>query len=360
MRPRSTCRRSFAISDGASSADDRDSMLAPDIPLTTFATLASPAVAHGVSTRAGGVSVGPYASLNLGASVGDSEDAVLENRARLARSLGFAPERLVTTPMVHGKAVLVVDDATAPGALAVRADILVTREPGYLLMLRVADCVPILLSDESAGVVGVAHAGWRGTAIGVAGRAVEAVTNLGTDPGVLKAVIGPSIGPCCFEVGEEVVAAFPDANGARSVGPRGRSHLDLWELNRRQLVAAGVLPTRSRCLAPAPAVTRTPTSRTARLAIRPGDSGRPSGCAPMPDLRGNIERVRASIADAAARAGRDPASVTLVGVSKTQPAELVAEASRLASSTLARTGCRKQTARSSAYTNSSGARRRGT
>jgi hypothetical protein len=86
----------------------------------------------------------------------------------------------------------------------------------------------------------VAHAGWRGTVLGVAGRAVEAVTDLGGDPASMRVVIGPSIGPCCFEVGDEVVAAFPDANGARSIGPRGRSHLDLWELNRRQLVMAGI------------------------------------------------------------------------------------------------------------------------
>jgi YfiH family protein len=215
-------------------------MLVQDIPLTTFATLASPSVAHGVTTRDGGVSIGPYASLNLGASVGDAEAAVNENRARLARSLGFAPERLVTTPMVHGKNVLVVDRSTAPDALSCRADILVTREPGWLLMLRLADCVPILLSDEAAGVVGVAQAGWRGTAIGVASGAVQAVADLGADPGGLRAVVGPSIGPCCFEVGEEVVAAFPDADSAHAIGPRGRSHLDLWELNRRQLVAAGV------------------------------------------------------------------------------------------------------------------------
>lgn len=215
-------------------------MLASEIPLTTFDALASPGIAHGVTTRAGGVSVGPYASLNLGASVGDAEEAVNENRARLARSLGFPPERLVTTPMVHGKNVLVVDETTAPDALSVRADILVTREPGYLLMLRLADCVPILLSDASSGVIGVAHAGWRGTAIGVAGEAVDAVAGLGAERSGLTAVIGPSIGPCCFEVGDEVVAAFPDADGARSAGPRGRSHLDLWELNRRQLIVAGV------------------------------------------------------------------------------------------------------------------------
>ena len=85
-------------------------MADPDLPLTTFASFSDPAVRHGVTTRAGGVSVGPYSSLNLGASVGDEPDAVLENRARLARALGFAPERLVTTPQVHGKGVLVVDE----------------------------------------------------------------------------------------------------------------------------------------------------------------------------------------------------------------------------------------------------------
>lgn len=211
-----------------------------DLPLTTFASFRDEAVSHGVSTRAGGVSDGPYTSLNLGASVGDRQDAVLENRARLARALGFEPARLVTTPQVHGKDVLVVDQTTAPSALSTRADILVSREPGYLLMQRFADCVPLLLWHAAAGIVSVAHAGWRGTAIGVAGRAVGAVAELGGDPCGLRAGIGPAIGPCCFEVGAEVVAQIPGADDASSIGPNGRPYVDLWELNRRQLVAAGV------------------------------------------------------------------------------------------------------------------------
>jgi YfiH family protein len=210
------------------------------LPLTTFASLSDPSIAHGVTTRAGGVSVGPYSSLNLGLSVGDHPEAVDENRARLTLSLGFEAERLVTTPQVHGKNVLVVDERTAPEALSIRADILVTREPGFLLMQRFADCVPLLLWHPDAQVVSVAHAGWRGTVIGVAGRTVEAVAELGGAPDGVRAAIGPSIGPCCFEVGDEVVAQFPDADGACTVGPRGRPHLDLWEINRCQLVAAGV------------------------------------------------------------------------------------------------------------------------
>jgi YfiH family protein len=215
-------------------------MADPALPLATFASFDDPAIRHGVSTRAGGVSTGPYASLNLGASVGDSQEAVLENRARLSRALGFAPDRLVTTPQVHGKGVMVVDERTVPAALQTRADILVTREPGFLLMQRMADCVPIVLWHKRARIVGVAHAGWRGTAAGVAGRAVEAVAELGGDPAGLRAGIGPSIGPCCFEVGHDVVAQIPGGDETSTVGPNGRPHVDLRELNRRQLVAAGL------------------------------------------------------------------------------------------------------------------------
>jgi YfiH family protein len=142
--------------------------------------------------------------------------------------------------MVHGKEVLVVDERTAPTALQTRADILVTREPGFLLMERFADCVPLLLWHQTARVVGIAHAGWRGTAIGVAGRFVEAAADLGGDPDGLRVVVGPSIGPCCFEVGEEVAAQIPGATEVSTTGPAGRPYVDLWELNRRQLVAAGV------------------------------------------------------------------------------------------------------------------------
>jgi YfiH family protein len=211
-----------------------------ELPLTTFASFDHPAIRHGVSTRAGGVSVGPYASLNLGASVGDQLESVLENRTRLSRALGFDPARFVTTPQVHGKGVLVVDEQTAPDCLSTRADILISREPGFLLMQRFADCVPLLFWHQDAKIVGVAHAGWRGTAIGVAGQTVEAVLDLGGDAAGLRVGIGPSIGPCCFEVGDEVVDQIPGGRDASSPGPNGRPYVDLWELNRRQFVAAGV------------------------------------------------------------------------------------------------------------------------
>ena len=217
-------------------------MLSADtLPLHAFPSFDDARIAHGVSTRAGGVSEGPYSSLNLGSSVGDRPEHVRENRARLALALGFAPERLVTTPQVHGDSVLAVDESNAPRALDIRADILITDRPGYLLMQRFADCVPLLFWHPEARAVGVAHAGWRGTARGVAARTVAALAQrYAADPAGLRAAIGPAIGPCCFEVGDDVVAAFPGANGTVRPGPRGRPHLDLWELNRRGLLDSGV------------------------------------------------------------------------------------------------------------------------
>lgn len=211
------------------------------LPLHTFASFDDPVIAHGVTTRDGGVSAGPYTSLNLGSSVGDDPACVRENRARLALRLGFAADALVTTPQVHGADVMVVDECTAGRALETRADILIATEPGWLLMQRFADCVPLLFWAPNARAVAVAHAGWRGTAIGVGGRTIGALhEHAGAEPRGVRAAIGPSIGPCCFEVGPEVVAQFPNANGAVTVGPRGRPHLDLWELNRRTLIEAGV------------------------------------------------------------------------------------------------------------------------
>lgn len=219
---------------------DAEQRTTTTLPLTTFRSFADPRISHGITTRDGGVSVGPYASLNLGLSVGDDPAAVDENKARLANALGFNADQMVTTPQVHGNTVLRVDAHTAPDALQTRADILVTDQPGFLIMQRYADCVPILLWHPDGGVVSVAHAGWRGTHLNVAEAAVQAVSSMAGDAAGIRAGIGPSIGPCCFEVGDEVVAAFPAYQDIATVGPRGRPHLDLWEINRRQLMAAGV------------------------------------------------------------------------------------------------------------------------
>jgi YfiH family protein len=184
-------------------------------------------IVHAFSDRAAG---------NLGMAHGDPATVVHERRARFARSLGFEPDQIVRANQVHGDVIARV----GRGAPAPEADALVTDEPGVLLMLLFADCVPVLLWDDAQ--VAAAHAGWKGTSLWIAARTVAA---MGSHPAGIQAVIGPAIGPCCYEVSDEVAeavgATVPDVEVARR-GPRGRPHVDLVEANRAQLVAAGLRP----------------------------------------------------------------------------------------------------------------------
>jgi copper oxidase (laccase) domain-containing protein len=143
-----------------------------------------------MTTRAGGVSRGVHASLNLGASVGDDDRAVAENRRRLGALLPSPPRWL---GQVHG-AEVVVHRAEAAAEAAI-ADAAVTRERGVVCAVQVADCLPVLLADRDGKAVGIAHAGWRGLAAGVVERTVAALGELGADPGSLAAWLGPCIGP---------------------------------------------------------------------------------------------------------------------------------------------------------------------
>jgi YfiH family protein len=136
---------------------------------------------------------------------------------------------------VHGRAVTLVEPDTAPRP---HCDVLVTQSPARALMLRFADCTPVLLADPRQRAVAVVHAGWRGSAVRAAGAAVEALTNAaGSRPQDIVAGIGPAIGPCCYRVGQDVVEAFADRPELFASGK-----LDLWEANRQALVEAGVLP----------------------------------------------------------------------------------------------------------------------
>lgn len=195
---------------------------------------------HGFSTRVGGVSEGRFASLNLGRSWGDEPGRVAENRRLLAEDGGFEPERLTTARQVH-RADVVRADGRPPEALAlVEADGLWSAEPGQAIAVLTADCVPILLADD-AGRVAAVHAGWRGTVQRIAGVAVEALVAGGARRDRIRAALGPSIGPCCFEVGEEVAEAFAAVvPGAVVRDGRPRPHVDLWTANAALLVAAGV------------------------------------------------------------------------------------------------------------------------
>ncbi len=178
------------------------------------------------TTRTGGVSEAPYDSLNLGLLTDDAEDAVAENRRRLAAALGFGPERIAFARQVHGARLLTHPprggEVAGMGEVP-EADGHVVADAGTAALVFAADCLPVALSGP--GGVAMLHCGWRGLAAGIIAAGAEAV-------GATNAAIGPGIGPCCYEVGDEVLAAF---------GALGESRrLDLLEVARRMLAEAGV------------------------------------------------------------------------------------------------------------------------
>jgi YfiH family protein len=207
-------------------------------------------LSHGIFTRLGGVSRFPFAALNLGASVGDDLRAVEENHGRICRALGIRRDVLVTAHLKHTTRVLEVGPAQG-GSCVGQADGLICKAPRVYLIMRFADCVPLLFYDPVQRVLGIAHAGWRGTLAGIARSVAQAMIDGGCRPDDIRVGIGPSIGPCCYEVGPEVVAAArraawplarPDADHSELFRPGSgtRPHLDLWEANRRQLLGLGI------------------------------------------------------------------------------------------------------------------------
>ena len=188
-----------------------------------------------LTTRAGGQSVGPFASFNLGGHVGDDQLAVAANRARLR---GFVPADPLWLSQVHGAAVANADVSEG----VPEADAVLARSSRRVCAVLTADCLPALLCDDDASVVAAAHAGWRGLAAGVLENTVR---EMGVPPHRLRAWLGPAIGPAAFEVGDEVRAAFvaddPEAATAFVARPvAGKWLADLFVLARRRLVAAGV------------------------------------------------------------------------------------------------------------------------
>lgn len=203
--------------------------------LSFLESVLAPGVRLVMSTRRGGVSEGAYGSLNLSLSVGDDPDRVAENRRRLLERARLSPPARVR--QIHGRDVL---EARASGEAGV-ADGLVTAVVGLPIACLVADCAPVVAADAGAGIVGIAHAGWRGAAGGIVASLLEALGRRGARPERLDAAVLPSIGPCCLEVGEEVASLFP-AEYLRP-GP-GKPRLDLWGALRAQLAQAGVDPSR--------------------------------------------------------------------------------------------------------------------
>jgi len=208
-----------------------------------FESLASPGIVHGVFTRRGGVSPAPWSSLNLGAMVGDDLARVRENRRLALEALGRTSESVFDVWQVHSAEVIL---AAAPrgDAPLQQADAMLTDRAEVTLMMRFADCVPILLFDPERRAIGIVHAGWKGTLLKAPAAAVKAmVERYGCHPADIVAGLGPSIGPCHYAVGPEVVAqtraAFPSVEELL-LRVNGGHHLDLWAANARALREVGV------------------------------------------------------------------------------------------------------------------------
>ena len=220
--------------------------------LTADGFEAAGGVAHGFSTRLGGVSEGIYATLNLGMNRGDAPDRGRENYRRFCAAIGADMGNIVCASQVHGDTVRTVTAADLGIGLDEpepwQADGLVTDIPGVTLAVYSADCLPILLYDPVRRVVGAVHAGWRGTALGIAAKAVERMVDCyGCDRLDILAAVGPGISKCCFETHEDVPNAMTSALGVCAtpyIDPieNGKFKVDLKGINAMRLERAGLLP----------------------------------------------------------------------------------------------------------------------
>lgn len=224
-----------------------------DLVYYTFPAFdAVPFVRHGFSTRLGGVSEGIYASMNLSFTRGDDPEKVRENFRRICKSMGVSEEQVVVSAQEHHT---VIHNATAAdrgrGVTRDRGytdiDGLLTDEPGVVLCTQYADCVPLFFLDPVKRVVGTSHSGWKGTVARIGAVTVDRMcSDYGCNRRDILAAVGPSIGPCCFEVDAPVYEAFSRMKefdgGCYQARPGGKFHIDLWEVNRRILQASGISP----------------------------------------------------------------------------------------------------------------------
>ena len=209
---------------------------------------------HFVSTRIGGLSPPPYESLNLGFHVGDAPETVLKNRERLAAAVRISLSKFTLARQIHGAAVTIVtEQMRGYGGFdydtAVEAtDAMVTAVPGVCLAVLTADCVPLLLFDPCKRVAAAVHAGWRGCVKLITRKTIEILQQeFKCQPTDILAGIGPSIGPCHYEIGPDVIAQVKDAFGStkgyiNDESSNGKGYFNLWEANKRQIMEAGVPP----------------------------------------------------------------------------------------------------------------------
>ena len=203
---------------------------------------------HAFTTRFGGVSSGPFASLNLGSNRGDDPEAVRENYRRIAALMGAGIDGCAVTKQVHGNTVRVVTGAdrhVCMSKVPYEADGIVTAERGLPLFCFTADCIPALLLDPEASVAAAVHCGWRSSAADILKNAVEQMERLGARRSRLRAALGPAIGRCCFETDGDVPAALErylsgETRGLFEVRADGKTLVDLRGANRRRLLQLGL------------------------------------------------------------------------------------------------------------------------
>lgn len=218
--------------------------LAPSPPSAQAPALAALlGIRHGFFGRQGGVSQGIYASLNCGPGSADAGETVRANRARIARALDVEPQTLLTVFQVHSPRCVPVEGPWSEAGPP-EADAMVTRTPGLALGVLAADCVPVLFADAEAGVIGAAHAGWKGALGGVLEATLAAMQRAGAEPSRIIAAIGPSIGAAAYEVGVEFEARFVEADAANirffTPGRPGHAQFDLPAYVRARLESHAV------------------------------------------------------------------------------------------------------------------------
>jgi YfiH family protein len=201
---------------------------------------------YAIFTRKGGVSQAPFHSLNLSTSVGDNPEVVKKNIQYACQVVDAQPNQTVSCHLIHSAEILTIDKTNRQQVMG-KADGLITGDPDIYLFMRFGDCTPLIFYDPVQNAIGLTHAGWRGTMQNAAGATVRAmVDQLGCRPKNIIAVIGPAIGPCCYEVGQDVIGAaaeaFLDSDSLFTYrnGSREYAYFDLWQANRRQLTAAKV------------------------------------------------------------------------------------------------------------------------
>jgi len=209
-------------------------------------------IRHFVSTRTGGSSKSPYNSLNLGLHVGNDPEQVSHNRTRLVNAMGIPLNQLTTARQIHsGNVSIISEEMRGKGCIHHQegiksTDAMVTNIPDICLMVLVADCVPMLFYDPARRVIGVAHAGWRGTLQYIAFNTVKTMEKaFSSSPRDIIAGIGPSIGPCCYKVGQELIAQVEEVFHRKNeyIGNEskdGEGYFDLWKANLDQLLDAGI------------------------------------------------------------------------------------------------------------------------